>query len=160
MIVSLVTSRATARVCSTTTDWLTEVSPPVNRRSGAAPRATPRPTTTASPNSSRDSSSGQTERRERLAATFRHGGLDLARLARRPAQPFDTGGGDRVVVFDPDADVVVAAHGGPHLGDHGPVLRGVRQDVEQARAHVDPGLDREHVSRGERAGVLPGMGRV
>src|SRR6266508_906447 len=76
-MVSLVTSRATARVCSTTTDWLTVVSPPVTRRNDAVPRAMPRPTATASPKSSTESRSGHTGRRGALSATGRHGGFDL-----------------------------------------------------------------------------------
>src|SRR6478752_6036832 len=99
-IVSLVTNLATARVCSTTTDWLMLVSPPVRRRNGAIPRATPRPTITASPKSSSERTSGQTGRLGVLLATARHGGFDLGDLPRRATQPLHPGPGDRVVVLD------------------------------------------------------------
>ena len=107
-MVSLVTRRATARVCSTTTAWLTLVSPARWRSGAGAPRD-------AAPDQHRDGEeqhrrapAARPGRRGDLSATVRHRGLDLADLAGRAAQPLDAGGGDGVVVLDPDADVVVA----------------------------------------------------
>src|SRR6185295_17346995 len=117
-MVSLVTSRATARVCSTTTDWLTSLRPPVSWPSEAVPRATPRPTRTASAKSRSDNTSGQVGRRRGLSATVGHRGFDLADLPGGPAQPFDPGTGDGVVVLDPDAGVIEPLDGRPHPGDH------------------------------------------
>src|SRR5215218_6698852 len=129
--VSLVTRRATARVCSTTTAWLTVVSPLASRSSRPRSWETLRPTSTASAKSSTASSSGHRGRRGALSVTAAHRGFDLADLAGRAAQPLDPGGRDDIVVLDPHADILVALDRGPHAGDHRPVLRRVGQDVEQ-----------------------------
>src|SRR5215208_383899 len=158
-MVSLVTRRATARVCSTTTAWLTVVSPSTRRPSLRRSCDTLRPTSTATPNSTRAMTSGQRGRRGVLSSTA-HRGFDLVWLARRAAQPFDTARSDGVVILDPDPDVAVALDGGSDVRDHRAVLRRVGQDVEQAAADVDAGLDREHLALLKLGGSIRDRRRI